>query len=499
MKIKSIYFFIIVYSIFVVIPAAILNQGNKFQTGGDSISYLLQAESIYYDRDLIYEKKDIIRFNEKYKKYLSVKNLRIISKQIDKEKSSFAKPIVFSLFISLFTGISDPVLRAATANLLLLFIIYYFVFLIIKNRKFFIIFCILVLFSQMYFYIPIVHPEIFYNFLVIISAAPLFFNSKKAGFYILSSIIGGILIFEKQIAAVFPMTVLVYLFFLNKKKFYQYFITLFISVILILSLNILLHGDALVYQGLRGASVFDGKNINFTSRGKIEPFTFPMSYWHRFKEYFFGKNIGIFVYNTAFLLLPFLIFFNKKKVNTVKFIFSLPIFLYLLIYFIAVDPLYSYGGSTSIGNRYFFQIYIYVLLVICNLLKEIREKSALKTFIFFVLILCILFSAKIYYPFYKNYSRATQDHLKTVFQNKVFNFLPIELAYAEVIYQDLSEKDKIGKNIFFLRNSNEIIEISATKNFSVLNKFKKAKLIYSYELNYLLKKKYYLGLFKYML
>lgn len=520
-KLKSYFTFIIIFIFFVLLPIIFFTKGMKFQTGGDSISYIVQAESLYYDHDFLYDKKDALRFTEKYEKYLSIKNLRIITKKTKDNKIVFAKPIFFTAYLALFTDIKDPITRIIIANLIFVFLIYLLSYGIIKEKKLFLIFCTLSFFSQMNFYIPIIHPEVSMNFLVLISSLPLFFEKRKNFLYLISGFSAGLLIFSKQLAIVFPIVVLGYLFFKNKKGLYFYFASLFFSCVLMIGLNFIFHGDLLVYQGLRGAAVYDGSTINFSPRGVIKPFTFPLAYWQRFIEYFFGKNIGIFIYNTPLLLFICCFFYfltllkNKNKRNQViEFIvFSLPVFLYLGGYFIFVDPLYSYGGSTSLGNRYFFQIYLYVLIVLALFLKEVfKEKNNYKRISIIVLIVTVVFSFFIYQPFYQHFKRATQDHLKIVFQKKIFRLFPMELSYAEVIFQDLTGANKIDNRIYVINGAvsvekneqgivlpsgkTEIVEISDSPDFKLLKVMKNVRVVKKYKLNFLINKTHYLGLFE---
>ena len=446
-KTFSLRFFLITFLIFVVVPVIVLSYKMVFKTGGDSIAYILQSESLYYDHDFLYDKRDILRFDQKYHKYLSIKNLPVVAKKNNKGLITFAKPIFFTLYFAAFTPIINPVVRATTANLLLVFLLYFFAYKIIKDRRIWLLFCAIMFLSQLNFYIPQIHPEIFFNFLVFASVLPVFFSSKKPWLYIAAAGAGGLLMFEKQLAVFFPLMSVVYLFIKRTKKSYLYLFFFVIVCLLGLGVNLTFHGDFITYEGLRGLTRFDGRSILFSASGDLQPFVFPLSYGQRFLEYFFGKNIGIFVYDSSFAVFITLFFYYfrcliHKKANLEKVLLFLPVFFYVAVYFVAVDPVYSYGGSTSLGNRYFFQIYFYLTTVSFFFFSAL--KGTVKKILIIFSVLLIFFSGLIYIPFYKVYQSAIQNHLIVVFQNKVFRFFPMELSYVQIILSDLESENKIS-------------------------------------------------------
>lgn len=493
-------YFFLVFILIVVIPNLFLSRTIKFNNVADNITYLMQAESLYYDHDFKLEKKDFLRMYLEYPQI--VKKLPIISKKDINGQLTYAKPIFFTIYISLFSWIVNPVYRGFLMNLILSFFLYLIVFKILKNKKLFLLFCVLMFFSQFNFYFTQIHPEIFTNLLVLIAALPMFFNSKKRYLYMLSGLMGGILAFEKQMAIFFPLVTIGYLFFKNRNNFYYYLTNFIIACLFGLGLNYAFHGDVIAYQGLRGLSSFDGQKIYFHSQGIIKPFTFPLAYMERFKEYFFGKILGIFVYNSVFIL--FLIVFVK---NFKKIFIFLPVILYIAGYFFAVDPVFSYGGASTIGNRYFFQIYFYVVSTSLLYLSTLKRKFSV------VIIFLFIFSVFIYRPFYRNYNRAIMDHFIIVMNNnKTFGWLPLELSYYQVIFSDLVSENKIEDKIFILNNGipvnqekrgkwlpkriNEVIEISEDGNFLLRKKVKVVKVERLYRLNYLFNKGPFIGLFK---
>ena len=422
-----------------------------FRPVADNVTYSMEAESIFYDRDLKLEVKDFKRYALLHPE-IDMIHTPVISKKDNKGTIFFGKPIVYASYISLFSPIKNGLYRGIISNLILVFVIMALAYKILrdkfgKNDLLFILvwlfFCSLLYFSQLNFYMIQINPEVFINFLVIISILPFFFNTKNNLLLLFSGTFGGMLMFEKQLAMFFPLLVIIYLFFeqKNKSKFYTYLFSFTVSSILLAFLSSVLQGDKIAYEGLRGLTWFNGVSLTLNA-GKPVIFTFPLAYYQRFLEYFLGRNIGIFLYNPAFLVFIYIFItkiFNNKNRNTL--LLFLPTFLYLLVYFIAIDPSFAYGGSTSIGNRYFFQIFISTLLIAFYFLSDLDDLT--KKLILFLCLGIISFSAIVYLPFYVNSGRAIIDHLNIVSHGgRITKYFPMELAYADIIYGDLTLENR---------------------------------------------------------
>ena len=459
---KKYLFFIFTFILLVMLPSIYFSNKLTFTNVGDNITYIMQAESLYYDRDFKLEKKDFERMYGEYPQI--VKKLPILSKKTTDGTIAFGKPVYITLYYALFTPIAHPVYRGLAANLILSLVLFMITAKVIKDKKLFVLFCVLMFFSQFHFYLPQIHPEIFTNVLVLVASLPLLLDSKNRWFYILSGFMGGILVFEKQMAVFFPLVTLFYLFIKNRNKSYIYLFSLISFLLVGFGINYVLHGDAIAYQGLRGLTKFDGNNMVFAPQGMIKPFTFPLAYVERFKEYFFGKIIGIFVYNPGFALFVSVFFYLVSKIKSkatklTNLIAFLPVFFYLGIYFFAVDQAFSYGGATTIGNRYFFQIYFYVLLVAIMIFNKAVSKRTSKLIFYALAITVIIFSALIYRPFYRNYSRAIMDHFVIALNNeKTFGYFPLELSYYQVVLSDLVSENKIDDKIFILNNARAVVQ-----------------------------------------
>ncbi|HRN70022.1 MAG TPA: hypothetical protein PLS49_02450, partial [Candidatus Woesebacteria bacterium] len=297
--------------------------------------------------------------------------------------------------------------------------------------------------------------------------------------YIISGFIGSLLFSEKQIALVFPLVTLGYLFITNR-KWCMYYLSGFISgILLILLLYQSIYHTFTPYDGKRGLVRFEN-GIQFDPQGIPHIFVFPFNYIERFIEYFFGKNIGIFIYNPFSILFGIYFLYALIRRKWLQLILFLPVLVYVSVYFLVVNPYYSYGGATSLGNRYFFQIYVYVLLVVFIYSQSyLKQQQALLSTVVGMFIMS-LFALLVYRPFFIYMQRALKDHIFIVENKKLFSFLPVELSYSSLIYTDLhlansfnnyiainngfavlEEQDKRG----ITQNNSYIIETSQYGNF----------------------------------
>src|SRR3989344_2195739 len=423
------------------------SRNQQFRPLGDNITYLIGAESFYYDHDFVISDKDFTRLASNHPK-VPIEHIPIIGKETSSGMQGVSKPLIFMMYLSFFTPIKEELLRAQIANVILLFswfVILYF--LVKKLRDKFsshfiavVLFLVLLFLSQANFYLNVFHPEIFINTLVIVSSLPLLISdnfSKKRYFYIFCGFIGSLLFSEKQLALFFPLVTAGYLFLSNKHKpFFSYIFGLFLGGLLTIFLYQVLYGTYTPYDGARGMIRFREEIVVFKAQGAAEIFTFPGQFVNRFNEYFFGRNIGVFIYNASFFIfIMFFIYFLISK--KIKLMLSfLPVFLYLLTYFLVISPYYSYGGATSLGNRYFFQVYVYVIImIVLSTLKlsKIVEKSVVT--LFFIQI--ITFSSLVYIGYYHLFPSAIKDHLIVPEHRRIFSIFPRELAYASLMYTDL--------------------------------------------------------------
>ena len=423
------------------------SRNQQFRPLGDNITYLIGAESFYYDRDFVIDNQDFARLASNHPK-ADAGHIPIIGKETSSGMHGVSKPLIFMVYLSFFTPIKDELLRAQIANVILIFSWFVILYFLVKKLRdkfssHFIavsLFSMLLFLSQANFYLNVFHPEIFINTLVIVSSLPLFISSnfsKKRYFYIFCGLVGSLLFSEKQLALFFPLVTAGFLFLSNKhKSFFSYVFGLFLGGLLTIFLYQVLYGTFTPYDGARGMIRFRQETVVFKAQGAAEIFTFPGHFANRFIEYFFGRNIGVLVYNSSFLvyIMFFIYYLFSKKVKLL--LAFLPIFLYLFTYFLVVSPTYSYGGATSLGNRYFFQVYVYVLfMIIFSTLKlsKIVEKSVVTL----LLIPVISFSSLVYIGYYHLFPSAIKDHLIIPEHRRIFSIFPRELAYARLMYSDL--------------------------------------------------------------
>ncbi|HRN70023.1 MAG TPA: hypothetical protein PLS49_02455, partial [Candidatus Woesebacteria bacterium] len=162
---------------FVLILSFIIRNKSVFTPVGDNITYLIGAESLYYDKDIKIQQKDFKRLFITYKEV--PENIPIIVKPDGQGDYFVAKPIFYMGYLALFTFITDPLLRAIISNILILIILLYVSISILlfyyKKHTTVIALVMLVGFlvaittSQLPFYISVFHPELFFNMLVLLS------------------------------------------------------------------------------------------------------------------------------------------------------------------------------------------------------------------------------------------------------------------------------------------------------------------------------------------
>ncbi|HRN70019.1 MAG TPA: hypothetical protein PLS49_02435 [Candidatus Woesebacteria bacterium] len=543
MRNKQYIFCIFIIIIFLGIVALFAYKKAYFYPVADNITHLMGAESLYYDTDLKVENNDYERLITKYNYYAEttkdligdyyIGSIAVISKPNAQSSYYVAKPIFYLSYLALFTPITDLLLRAILSNILLLLailgIILYILMTHLEKKQFSLlviiipIFLVALLGSQLLFYIPLFHPEIFINLIVILSTVPLLLAKKTHTYiYVVSGIAGALLLSEKQIALFFPLVTMIFIFFTNRNALKYYVGGFVVGVLLITLLYQSIYQTFTPYDGPRGLIRYsDTDGIYFTkSNVKLVSFPFPMSYIDRFYEYFLGKNIGIFVYGPLSIIFLLYTGYFVVKRQWLHVVFFLPVLLYIGVYFFSVTPKTSYGGSTAIGNRYFFQVYLYVLLVVAIYvtkfisgfsyphLKIKNGKIVIGNILAIVFFITI--SLLVYRPFYRNYARAIRDHVFIPENSKIFSFFPIELTYSQQIYNGLHTVNVFNNYIVInngyrvieeehkrgiTENKSNVIEISPDGNFRLDTRDEFTK-VRSYRLNFLFEESVYFGLYE---
>lgn len=450
------------------------SRNQEFTYLGDNITYLTGSESAYYDHDFTIDVHDFKRFSVNHPQIPL--EIPIIGKETTTGTFGVSKPLVFMMYFSLFTPMKDELLRAVVANSIIFSTWFAMLYLLVRKIKdtwwnhlsAVTLFTILLFLSQANFYLNVFHPEIFINTLVLFTSIPLLFpigSITKRQYFIFFGLIGSLLISEKQLALFFPFITAGYLFWTKRwTALFSYTFGLFIGGVMVILLYQMLYGTFTPYDGDRGMIRFIGGEITFNVKETGEIFAFPALSFDRFMEYFFGRNIGLFIYNTAFLIyISLFVYFYRKKEQIILF---LPVFLYVFVYFFIVSPYYSYGGATSLGNRYFFQIYSFVIFVIVISFLNFKK---LKQFSFFLTALfpVLVFSFLIYSPYYHVFHRAIKDHIIVPENKKLHSLFPHELDYARLIYTDLHGVNQ-WQNLFIINKGYPLNQYE--DSFSLISK-----------------------------
>ena len=371
-----IFLFFLGFSLFINLPGI---QRNWLFS--DEAIYYIMTQSIAYDGDITYTKKDLYRFCEDFSAPQG-----IFLKKNEKGEIFYAKSFAYPLFAAPFVRIFNyHGFFIFHSILLLLILLMGYSFLSIKNSSSIsLIYTLTFLFASIAIIYFIWITAEFFNFFLAFSVIFLFAykikseNKNRNGSFIkkflnsdysdyVASFLAGIATFSKPPNIVLIAPIFLYSFI--KKRWLKSFIILLIFVITSLSffgINYLLTSDWNYMGGERKtfyfrfpyekeSYTFDSIGHKMTSERYFEshPISLKIAIYNLF-YYFFGRFSGItWYFFPAFLaLIVFLI--NKKRLYQ-WFIFG-TIFAEILIYIVLMPDNYIGGGGT-LGNRYFLNVY----------------------------------------------------------------------------------------------------------------------------------------------
>jgi len=433
----------------------------------DISSYVIQTQSIVYDFDLKYEKKDLVRFKE-----IAWQSgpLGLFVNRVDNDYY-YAKPFLYSLFsaplVWLF-GVRGHIIFNLLLFYLLIFIA--FIFLQLKNniKLSLLISLLFFIFSPAYIYIFVIHPDLF---IVTLLSLFLFFYTlyfistdnkkfavvkilskkiaiKKSLVLVLCGIFLGMGIYEKLPLIFFLFFIFIH--FLIKRETKQAFLLLII-VLIVWFLPSIVHlmqiKSLSPYNPHKGVRLYLSNYFPFEENFSLElahPFH-PEKYFslnnilnisrnsiailpYNLFYYFIGRQTGLFIY------IPFTIFIfvtictQKLYLRTIFILIS--IICYILFYFL-ISPSNYYGGSGSFGNRYSLQIMPAYIFLILSLQPHGRFKKGTLyiSFVFSLLIGFIFLGESI-----KNPIQKVAENLRFINTSNV-KVLPIELTQINKIYE----------------------------------------------------------------
>ncbi len=389
--------FFLGFALFINLPVLHETELHRGFLFGDQAVYYIMAQSIAFDGDLLYTKKDLLRYNEDFGAGPYGVFLRRV-KTAAGEKLFYAKNLAYPLFVAPFVRVFGPngplVFHAVLLFLLLLM---GFSFLSIKNSPGLSLFRILTfLFASVAIVYSLWIAPDFFNLFLVFATLYLWLykvRHKESGVaadgakpgrwqrFLLSpasdclaAFIAGIAVYSKppNIAVMGPFVI----WMLLRKKFRR---TALIGVCFLLSLALLFGTTFLMlsdwnYQGGERKSFYyhfpyekEGYSFDsspgeiMTTEGYFVRSLLPFKFvFINLFYYMFGRFTGIAWYFFPALLLLILFVLGKKSLD--RWLLLAAIAGEILIDILLMPDNYG-GGGGSLANRYFLNIYPFFLFL----------------------------------------------------------------------------------------------------------------------------------------
>ncbi|MCP4216499.1 MAG: hypothetical protein GY765_17745, partial [bacterium] len=334
----------------------------------DEAGYFSITQSLFHDLDIKYTRQDLLRIKDYFP---SGPVGFFLKKGADGElyyAKSFAYPMVAAPFLGIF-GVRGLLL----CNGLMLFLTILMGFFLLKQYfpqdKSFSFILMFVLASVTPLYIWWLTADLFNFFVMFTGLFFFFYQFKRPWLFYLSAVFFSLAAFSKawNLAGIG----IIYLILFHRKQWKKFVLLTLISIMIFCSMVLFLY----LQTGQLSYSLFMGGDRR--SFGNNFPYETPEytfesgtrmsfdNYWQRFYispkvivtnlfYYFFGRYTGMFIYffPAVFLLI---LFFFQRKVPEDWFVFIAIVVLSLVYLVLAPDN--YFGGSGSIGNRYFLNIF----------------------------------------------------------------------------------------------------------------------------------------------
>jgi hypothetical protein len=371
---KRIRLFFTLFLIFVVFFPFATDLSNRQNRGffSDESGYFSIIQSLAYDFDLRYERKDLLRI----KTLFSQGPVGFFLKKISEDRyyfaKSFAYPLAGALFFRLFSLHGLMLLN----GLMLFFAILMAYYLLRQHHPqpnslgFSLVF---ILASVAPVYIWWMTADLF-NFFVMFGGLFFFFyRFRRPWLFYLSALFFSFAVFSKPWIVV--AVAIVYLILLFRKEWKRFALLSVISVLIFGSFVFFLYQQTgelnyKLFQGGERRSFIGGYPYEDT---KVPPQVafekgINMSFdrfWQKYGNsfhimvsnlfyYFFGRFTGMFIYFFPAFFVLILFFFQRK---TPEDWFVLAAIIASILMFTQLAPDNYFGGSGSVGNRYFFCVF----------------------------------------------------------------------------------------------------------------------------------------------
>jgi len=358
----------ILFSIFIVFFSLSTDISTR-QRGGffsDESSYFSITQSLAHDLDIEYTREDILRIKEKFRTGPAA----VYLKKSKDGRLTFAKFFAYPLFAAPFYkvfGVSGFLLFNGLMIFLALFMGFKLLSRYHPETQSFLFTLAFVFATALPVYIWWMTADLF-NFFVVFTAMFFFFYPFKNGRWsYLSPVLFAVGAFSKP-TIILPAAIM-FLSLLFRKEWKKFVLFSLIAVIVCGGFL------AFYYQQTGEINPMGGERRSFHSRFPYEKpeYTFEKgfkmsldNYKKRFFltgevavlnlfYYFFGRFTGMFIYffPAVFILI---FFFYRKKEKEDWFVLA-AIISGILVFILFLDPVNYFGGSGSVGNRYFLTLF----------------------------------------------------------------------------------------------------------------------------------------------
>ncbi len=365
---RNVTIFFILFSIFVVFFSLSTDVPTR-QRGGffsDESSYFSITQSLANDFDLQYSRKDILRIKELFRTGPAA----VYIKKSKNGKLTFAKFFAYPLFVAPFyklLGVNGFLLFNGIMIMLSILMGYKLLNKFHPVKQSFIFSIIFVLATAIPAYIWWMTADLF-NFFVVFTALFFFFFPFKNGKWTyLSPLFFSIAIFSKPTVIV-PASI-VFFILLMRKEWKKFIIFGIIAVFVCSAFLTFYYHETGEFNPMGGErrsfiskfpfekpeySFEDGFKMSIDNYKKRFFLTGEVAILNLF-YYIFGRFTGIFIYFFPALFILIFFFFQRKEREDWFILIS--IVTGILIFILFLDPVNYFGGSGSIGNRYFLTLF----------------------------------------------------------------------------------------------------------------------------------------------
>jgi hypothetical protein len=433
----------------------------------DEAGYFSVIQSLAYDYDIQYEQKDLVRI----KKIFPPGPVGLFLKKGSENRLYYAKSFAYPLFAAPFFRLFS-LHGILLFNGLMLFFSILMAYLFLKQYHpqpdsfgFALVF---ILSSVVPVYIWWMTADLFNFFVMFAGLFFFFYEFKRPWLFYVSAVFFSLSVFSKPFNA--AAIGIIYLILLSKKQWKKFLLLSMISLLIFSGFVLFLYFQTgeLSYKLFQGGErrcfikdfpyeTDEPTEITF-ARGNNMSFD---GYWERLSlspriilsnlfYYFFGRFTGMFIYffPACFVLL---LFFFQRKVPEDWFVLAAIVTAILVFAVLAADN--YFGGSGSVGNRYFFSIF--------PLFFFLGFKQRMFKWLFIPLIAALIFLSGVYID--SHYHSTTPRYVGMSFPIKLFppektQFLSLPSNENPRAFGNLLHDNEKTYQVYFLNDNYHTIE-----------------------------------------